>query len=99
MDFIRDYLALRSYASKLERSDRVYDAFRRTFADIGSDIEALEQLLVELLRRGRQYASFAVGGGDMERARAFANLRRLGDVPAILVMRLLEAQQTPKTLS
>ena len=98
-NFIRDYLALRSHSSKLERSDRVYDAFRRTFADIGSDIEELERLLVELLRRGRQYASFAVGGGDTERARAFASLRRLGDVPAILVMRLLEAHEMSKTLS
>lgn len=98
-NFVRDYLALRSHSSKLERSDRVYDAFRRTFADIGSDIEELERLLEELLRRGRQYASFAVGGGDTERARAFANLRRLGDVPAILVMRLLEAHETSKTLT
>ncbi|WP_296992348.1 DUF262 domain-containing protein [Thalassospira sp. UBA1131] len=97
--FIRDYLALRSHSTKLERSDRVYDAFRRAFADIGEDLEALEQLLEELLRRGRQYAAFAVGGGNDERARAFARLRRLGDVPAILVMRLLEAQEMSGTLS
>ncbi|MEI4234827.1 DUF262 domain-containing protein [Roseovarius sp. D22-M7] len=98
-NFIRDYLALRSHSTKLERSDRVYDAFRRTFADIGEDISALEQLLAELLRRGRQYAAFAVGGGNDARARAFASLRRLGDVPAILVMRLLEAQETSNTLT
>jgi len=97
-NFIRDYLALRSHSTKLERSDRVYDAFRRTFADIGEDISSLEHLLAELLRRGRQYASFAVGGGNDARARAFASLRRLGDVPAILVMRLLEAQETSNTL-
>ena len=33
------------------------------------------------------------------RARAFASLRRLGDVPAILVMQLLEAQETSNTLT
>ena len=98
-NFIRDYLALRSHSTKLERSDRVYDAFRRTFADIGDDIPALEKLLAELLRRGRQYAAFAVGGGNDARAVAFARLRRLGDVPAILVMRLLEAQETSNTLT
>lgn len=98
-NFIRDYLALRSHSTKLERSDRVYDAFRRTFADVGDDIASLENLLTELLRRGRQYAAFAVGGGDDARARAFASLRRLGDVPAILVMRLLEEQETSNTLT
>jgi predicted transport protein len=98
-NFIRDYLALRSHSTKLERSDRVYDAFRRAYADIGEDIASLEQLLAELLRRGRQYAAFAVGGGSDERARAFASLRRLGDVPAILVMRLLETQETSNTLT
>ena len=98
-NFIRDYLALRSHSTKLERSDRVYDAFRRTFADIGNDIAALEGLLEELLRRGRQYAAFAVGGGNDARSHAFSSLRRLGDVPAILVMRLLEAQETSKTLT
>jgi|TARA_R110002073_G_scaffold29145_4_gene92069 predicted transport protein len=98
-NFIRDYLALRSHSTKLERSDRVYDAFRRTFAGIGEDVEALEQLLIELLRRGRQYAAFAVGGGNDERARAFASLRRLGDVPAILIMRLLEAHETSGSLT
>lgn len=97
-NFIRDYLALRSGSTKLERSDRVYDAFRRAFADIGEDVPSLEQLLRELLRRGRQYAAFAVGGGNDARAHAFASLRRLGDVPAILIMRLLEAQETSGTL-
>ena len=98
-NFIRDYLALRSQSTKLERSDRVYDAFRRAFADIAEDTQALEQLLVELLRRGRQYAAFAVGGGHDARALAFARLRRLGELPAILVMRLLEVQETSNTLT
>lgn len=97
--FIRDYLALRSRSSKLERSDRVYSAFRNTFSNVGDDAEMLEELLKELLRRARQYAAFAVGGGTDELGRAFADLRRLGDVPAILVMRLIEAHETSGTLS
>ena len=68
-NFIRDYLALRSRSGKLERSDRVYVAFRRAFANIRHEPETLEDLLKELLRRARQYAAFAVPGGTDERAR------------------------------
>jgi predicted transport protein len=98
-NFIRDYLALRSRSAKLERSDLVYATFRRTFADIGHEAGTLEPILQELLRRARQYAAFAVGGGAGERARAFAHLRALADVPAILIMRLLEAVEVSKTMS
>ena len=98
-NFIRDYLALRSQPAKLERSDLVYTAFRRAFGGIGHDPDALEALLKDLLRRARQYAAFAVGSGEDERARAFAQLRHLADVPAILIMRLLEAQEVHQTLS
>lgn len=98
-NFIRDYLAVHSGATKLERADRIYAAFRREFSDIHRDHEALEHLLTELLRRARQYATFAVGGVEDERARALSDLRKLGDVPAILVMQLLEAHETWGTLS
>lgn len=98
-NFIRDYLALRSQPAKLERSDLVYAAFRRAFGVIGHDPEALEALLTDLLRRARQYAAFAIGSGTDERARAFAQLRHLADVPAILVMRLLEAREVHQNLS
>lgn len=98
-NFIRDFLALRSKAAKLERSDRVYIGFRREFATIGADPQALEDLLAELHRRARHYAAFAVRSGDDELGRAFASLRRLGDVPAITVMRLYEAHEIAGTLS
>lgn len=98
-NFIRDHLALRSRSAKLERSDLVYTAFRRAFADVSHDAGTLEPLLQELLRRARQYAAFAVGGGTGDRARAFAQLRALADVPAILIMRLLETVDVSKTMS
>lgn len=97
--FIRDYLALRTKPAKLPRADRVYSAFREEFSQVGRDIVKLEVLLKDLLRRARQYAAFTIGYGNDERARAFASLRYLGDVPAILVMRLLEAQESSKTLN
>jgi hypothetical protein len=98
-NFVRDYLALRTRPTKLERADRVYGAFRKEFSDVGHDPEQLEPILKDLLRRARQYAAFAVGSGSDPRSRAFASLRYLGDVPAILIMRLLEVHEVHKTLS
>ena len=97
--FIRDYLALRAKPAKLPRADRVYTAFRKEFMGVGTDLDRLENLLEDLLRRARQYAAFTIGSGTDDRSRAFAHLRHLGDVPAILIMRLLEAQETRNSLS
>lgn len=90
-NFIRDFLALRNQPAKLETANRVYTAFRKEFSSLGNDPARLEPLLSDLLRRARQYAAFTIGSGSDERARAFSHLRHLGDVPAILIMRLLEA--------
>jgi predicted transport protein len=98
-NFVRDYLALRGQLPKLERSDLVYTAFRRTFSGIGQDPAQLEPFLEDLLRRARQYAAFTLGSGTRDRDRAFAHLRHLGDVPAILIMRLLDAQEVHGKLS
>jgi predicted transport protein len=98
-NFIRDYLALRTKPAKLPRADRVYGAFRTEFMGVGTDLDRLEGLLEDLLRRARQYAAFTIGSGTDDRSRAFAHLRHLGDVPAILIMRLLEAQETRNSLS
>lgn len=89
-NFIRDYLALRNQPAKLETTERVYKAFRKEFSSLGNDLARLQPLLSDLLRRARQYAAFTIGSGSDERARAFSHLRHLGDVPAILIMRLLE---------
>ena len=98
-NFIRDYLALRKKPAKLPRADLVYFEFREEFAEVGRDIARLESLLKDLLRRARQYAAFTIDSGNDDRARAFASLRYLGDVPAILVMRLLEAQESHNSLA
>lgn len=98
-NFIRDYLALRFQPAKLERSGLVYAAFRRAFGGIGNDQDALEALLADLLRRARQYAAFAVGSGTDGRAQTFAHLRHLADVPAILIMQLLDVREVHQTMS
>lgn len=97
-NFIRDYLALQTRSAKLERADRVYAAFRTSFAWTGRDPERLEPLLEDLLRRAKQYTAFAIGGSGDNLSRFFVHLRHLGDVPAILIMRLLEAYEFSKQL-
>ena len=89
--FARDYLALQTEASKQEKADAIYFAFRREFGTIGSDPDQLESLLETLLRFARFHATFSIGtGAQKQLGEPLARLRRLVDVPAILVMRLFE---------
>ena len=98
-NFIRDFLALRSASSKLERSDRIYLAFRREFGSIGNDLSALEILLNNLLKYATYYAAFAVRSDSDEIGKALSSLRRLSEVPAITVMRLHQSYSEAKTLT
>jgi uncharacterized protein with ParB-like and HNH nuclease domain len=89
--FVRDYLALRSHAAKQEKANAIYFAFRREFGAIGNDTEQLESLLENLLRFARYHAAFSLGINAPEQIREpLARLRRLVDVPAILIMRLYQ---------
>ncbi|MBE3050160.1 DUF262 domain-containing protein [Candidatus Bathyarchaeota archaeon] len=98
--FVRDYLALRTQASKQEKADEVYFAFRRTFGSISSKPQELDAFLKELLRFARYHAAFSIGADAPESLRQpLARLRRQVDVPAILVMRLYECYDQLETLS
>ena len=98
--FIRDFLALRTKASKQERSDQIYSAFRQQFAGIGSDPEQLEALLGNLERFARYHAAFSVGTEEpRDLAEPLVRLRGLVDVPAILIMRLFDCYERLQTLS
>jgi uncharacterized protein with ParB-like and HNH nuclease domain/predicted transport protein len=98
--FIRDYIALRTQASRQEKADEIYFAFRREFGSIGTEPEKLDSLLQELLRFARYHAAFSIGA-DAEPAlrEPLARLRRLVDVPATLVMQLFDCQEVRGTLS
>lgn len=98
--FIRDFLALRMKASKQERSNQIYSAFRRQFARVGSNYEQLEAFLKELVRFARYHAAFSVGAkAPHGLTRPLARLRGLVDVPAILCMRLFDCYERLETLS
>ena len=97
--FVRDYLALRSRATKQEKADEIYFAFRRAFGSIGTEPERLDELLKDLLRFSRYHAAFSLGAPADELLREpLARLRRLVDVPAILIMRLFECYDVHRTL-
>ncbi|MEE9394842.1 MAG: DUF262 domain-containing protein [Planctomycetota bacterium] len=96
--FVRDYLALRSRATKQGKADEIYFAFRREFGSIGPD--GLDELLGDLLRFARYHAAFSLGAKAPDPVLGpLARLRRLVDVPAILVMRLFECHEALGTLS
>jgi uncharacterized protein with ParB-like and HNH nuclease domain/predicted transport protein len=98
--FIRDYIALRTRASKQEKADEIYFAFRREFGGIGQEAAKLDTLLEELLQFARYHAAFSIGVDAAPALRGpLARLRHLVDVPAILIMRLFDCHSGYGTLS
>ena len=91
--FARDYVALKTQASRQEKASEIYYAFREFFPALREQSGSLEAGLADMLRHARHYAAFSLGRGVTgERARALANIRHLVDVPAILIMRLFECR-------
>jgi uncharacterized protein with ParB-like and HNH nuclease domain/predicted transport protein len=89
--FVRDYLALSTKASKQEKTNDIYFAFRRVFGSMGSDLDKLDGFLKRLLRFARYHAAFSIGVDAPDTLREpLARLRRQVDVPATLIMRLFE---------
>jgi hypothetical protein len=98
--FVRDYIALSTNASKQEKTDNIYSAFRRVFGSIGSDTAKLAAFLETLFRFARYHAAFSVGTDAPEQIREpLARLRRQVDVPATLIMRLFECYDQHGTLT
>ena len=98
--FVRDFLALKTQANKQQKASEIYQAFRDYFREWVRDDESLEAGLGEMLRYARYYSAFAVGrlysvGLDD----ALTHLRRLVDVPAVLVMRLFDCFERAGSLS
>ncbi|MGO8920771.1 MAG: DUF262 domain-containing protein [Stellaceae bacterium] len=97
--FARDYVALKTEASKQEKATDIYYAFREFFPSLTKSSGGLEEALADMLRYARYYAAFSLGRGVIgERARNLTKLRHLVDVPAILVMRLFEYSDHVGTL-
>lgn len=91
-NFLRDFVALETEATKLIRADQVYASFRVAFDDDKNDTAKLEDLLCRMTRFGRYHAAFVIGSHKFPRVidDHLRRLRTLATTPAILIMRLLE---------
>lgn len=98
--FVRDFLAYETRASRQEKADRIYQAFRRHFTELVDSRGGLEPFLQRMLQLGRYYAAFAIGTDYLpQMSKDFENLRRLVDVPALLIMRLFDCFEHRGTLT
>jgi predicted transport protein len=98
--FLRDYIAFKTHATKQEKADNIYQSFRREFPDLEQSCGGVEPLLAELLRFGRYHAAFSSDTRvSPELADDLARLRRLVDVPALLIMRLFDCHERCGSLS
>jgi uncharacterized protein with ParB-like and HNH nuclease domain/predicted transport protein len=89
--FARDYVALKTQASKQEKAAEIYYAFREFFPTLRDKSGGLERALAEIMRYAQHYAAFSIGRDVTgKRARILGEIRRHIDVPAILIMQLLE---------
>ncbi len=94
--FLRDYMALRQRLTQQIRQDRIYDEFKSFW-----DPEAatpLEELLADMARVARTYASF-LGVAPMQRpwlADAMGNMRSLNTTQGLLIMRLYRFHETER---
>ena len=98
--FARDYVALKTQTTKQGRADAIYHEFRRSFASLCDAAGGLEGALVEIRRYAEYYTAFSLGRGnpDQRLLTPLRRLRRLVDVPAILVMRLFDCHNRAETL-
>ena len=97
--FIRDYMALKTKASKQEKAKEIYKAYRRVFKDLINELGGLEQLLTDMLTFANYHAAFSMDTGSFpDLAENLGRLRRLSDVPATLVMRLFDCHDRGGTL-
>ena len=91
--FFRDFIALEFKTSKQVKAKEIYSTFRNRFGMNVADTTYLENLLRKIVRYARYHAAFSVGAGNKvhgELELQFARLRKLVDVPAMLIMRLYD---------
>lgn len=98
-NFARDYMALRTQASKQARGDEIYHNFRDFFRDQESK-QGVERALDEMLRFATYHVAFSLGRGAADGLKErLSRLKARVDVAAITVMRLFDCYDRVGTLS
>ena len=91
--FLRDYMALEQRLTQQIRLDRIYDEFKTYWTRDGE--VPLEELLRDMVRVARTYASF-LGIAPMQRpwlAEAMSHMRSLNTTQGLLIMRLYDCHE------
>ena len=91
--FLRDYMALEQGLTQQIRLDRIYDEFKAFWNRDGES--PLEELLCDMVRVARTYASF-LGIAPMQRpwlANAMGHMRSLNTTQGLLIMRLYDCHE------
>lgn len=98
--FARDYVAYKTQAAKQEKAADVYYAFRNFFKTLIAQSGSVREPLEDMMRHARHYAAFSIGREITgERGRLLAEIRRHVDVPAMMVMHLLDLRDHLNALS
>lgn len=99
-NFVRDYMALRTEATKQTRTDQIYRTFREWSDSFYKQDGSLEGTLVDMVRAAHYYASFYPGRtGDGMPEAPLRNLRHLAPVAAILITKLHSCYDKTGSLS
>ena len=99
-NFIRDYVAARTGATRQSRAKDVYYEFRDSFDTFVREDGGIEQTLTDMVSKAESYSSFVTGrGADSVLATSLFRVRRLAEVPALLIMRLHQLFSVSKSLS
>ncbi len=97
--FARDYMALKTKASKQTRANEIYQEFRGFFLE-AADETSIELVLEDMLRFGTYYAAFSLGrNAPPSSAPHLGRLRQLAEVAGILVMKLSDCLHRVGSLS
>ena len=90
-NFIRDYAAVRTKATRQFRSKDIYYSFRSSFKRFTEEDGSVEKTLEDMLQLARYYSAFAIGRDDNEKiALLFQRIRRLAEAPAMLITKLYQ---------
>jgi hypothetical protein len=91
---------LKNQASKQEKANEIYYAFRSAFPGLSDNLGGLENALADMLRFARYYAAFSLGRAVIGNVATYlARVRHLVEAPAILIIRLYECHDRLESLS
>jgi uncharacterized protein with ParB-like and HNH nuclease domain/predicted transport protein len=99
-NFIRDYVAIRTKSTRQSRSQDIYYSFRTSFKQFIEKDGGIEQTLDDMVRSARYYSAFITGRDENRDINAvLQRIRRLAEVPALLVSKLYRLFDEYQSLS